>query len=1018
VEDRLVPVLMVERGNDKGMTVKVEPAKTYVVGRNNPQAAVKLNDPMASRAHFQIASVNGGWKVKDMKSRNGTLLNDEKLGPDAEAELKIGDKIQVGETIFSFLSDAKEESAGGGLIGKTIGGYALLERVGRGGMGTVYRAEQISLKREVALKVLSSKLMSDPVFVEKFVAEARAAGGLIHPNIVQVIDVGVDRGVSYFSMEFMNHGSVGDIVAKEGPLPWARALEMMTDAARGLVFAEKKGIIHRDIKPDNLMLTSEGTVKIGDLGLAKKADDATGEGGQIFGTPHFIAPEQAQGKPVDNRADLYALGATFYRVLTGRTPFTGENVKEILLQQIQKEPEPLQKLVPDLPDEMAAVIAKLMKKKPDDRYRSAQGLFDDLESIRVTYHLEAHGQAQSARRSKALAVVLGVAVLAMGGVVFHFVTKEPETKTVTIDNTKKGPENVGPTIDPKEVAERDASNAFSTIVEEGAALLTRAKGPPAETWRKFGNEWRELAGKYEALAKSKPDTAKGRDAAGRAKSIRSDLEKAESAFKARGAEAASELSALNTAADALAAGGKVAEAVAKLQAESRDLLKRSADVLPPDAGKAVAEKIEGLVKGAEDRVAPLLAELADSSGVFPGDRFFAAEDALVPARAGLPAAGAAATKEPALERLRALGKRIDDARKEGAAKAFAAAAAALDADRVAFWKGYLGIRRLAPGDGGPFDETPFFAFQWDAALAKWDALLKEMRTAPFRARVEAKIGHYRRCKRLFETVAGLVKAKRLKDPGFPDAIRRGSAVILDGTALDQVSAAGVPTLRVTGRQKAFVAFKEMTPEEFHRDFLRYPDMVEKKEALPYAPEDLLDLAVFLTEAGLGLDGYMVFATVATGPVSEKLDPAVRKWIQDECTLFTEIHGQGGPVSVFERYRRERGDGARPAELERLRAAIEAQIHDLVLQDRYYTSDFSVLDGSHLGVDGPVPPRLLKPAVEEAVLRSLGTTGGRTIEATEAAPPPPGNGPGNVPPPPPKEGGSAPSPEETSTEKPK
>ena len=248
-----MPLLVVERGNDKGLTLRVEPAKSYVVGRDNPQAAVKLRDPMASRAHFVVTSLNGAWRVRDMKSRNGTLLNDEKLPPETEKDLRIGDKIQVGETIFSFLSDEKEEVPGG-LIGKTIGGYTLLERIGRGGMGTVYKAEQMSLKRVVALKVLSSKLLSDPVFVERFVQEARAAGGLNHPNIVQVFDVGSDRGVYYFSMELMEHGSVGDIVSKEGAVPWERALEMLTDASKGLIFAEKKGIIHRDIKPDNIMI--------------------------------------------------------------------------------------------------------------------------------------------------------------------------------------------------------------------------------------------------------------------------------------------------------------------------------------------------------------------------------------------------------------------------------------------------------------------------------------------------------------------------------------------------------------------------------------------------------------------------------------------------------------------------------------------------------------------------------------------------------------------------------------------
>ena len=992
-----MPLLVVERGNDKGLTLRVEPAKSYVVGRDNPQAAVKLRDPMASRAHFVVTSLNGAWRVRDMKSRNGTLLNDEKLPPETEKDLRIGDKIQVGETIFSFLSDEKEEVPGG-LIGKTIGGYTLLERIGRGGMGTVYKAEQMSLKRVVALKVLSSKLLSDPVFVERFVQEARAAGGLNHPNIVQVFDVGSDRGVYYFSMELMEHGSVGDIVSKEGAVPWERALEMLTDASKGLIFAEKKGIIHRDIKPDNLMLTAEGTVKIGDLGLAKRAEEAAGEGGQIFGTPHFIAPEQAQGKPIDHRADTYALGASFYRILSGKTPFTGENVKEILVKQVQEEPVPLQKLATDLPDELAAVIGKMMKKRPDDRYRSAQGLYEDLELIRVRYHLEAHGQAASARRTKLLAVVLGLAVLGLGGVVYHFATKEPpepEIREVIRDNpNQRNNTNTGPAITPEE----KALMAFLPVDSAESKLFGLLKGGPGETWRANEPKWIDIAEKFEKVAADHPNTPKGDEAMARAKGIRGAIDRAKAAWNARSEKANADWRTVVGDADRLAEEGMYAAAVARLLDGTNDLVKKNAEFLPPDAAKTVQEQLAGFVRAAEEKAGPLMKAAEEAAPIFPGERYHAARKALEAMKGGLlPASGAA---DPSSKRLREISALVGRTLGETQFEARAAAAAALAHDRDAYFRGYLAIRRFSPVEdpAAPPAASPFFDYRWDDAIARWEALLQEMRTKPFRDRVEAKIAQYRRCRRLFVTIAAKVRSREIRDPDFPDFVKKGASVSLDARQafLDRATPEGVPVIRGAARQTDFVEFRAMTPRELYEDFLRAEELRKKQpsESLPFSGEEHMDLAVFLAEAGCGDFAWLELSAATTGANASTADKALLAWVNDESILYYEIHDrQEGPVGLLDAYRRRKEEGARPAELDALRRVIEEKIRALEEREGFYRTDYFILVRHSLWTqDDPVPERLFPAAVTDGVLRTLGVEGGPVLpDEDEAPPPPPGDG---------------------------
>lgn len=374
--------LVVEKGRDKGMSVIVSPKSKVIVGRDR-QANLQLTDGLASRRHFSLSFQDERYVLEDLGSSNGTLLNDERV---TKSPISTGDQIQVGETLMSFL-DASVQRKRGGLVGRRIGdernGYQILERIGRGGMGTVYRATQLSLDREVALKILSKTLIQDKSFIERFRREARSAGQLNHPNIIQVHEVDNLGDIHYFSMEFVSGGSVQDLLRDKGKLSVEEALPVVIDVAKGLQFAEKKHIVHRDIKPDNLMLTETGRVKICDLGIAESLMErgAIEQQEGVFGSPHYIAPEQAAGDDIDHRVDLYSLGATFYRLLAGRTPFSGKSSKEIMRKHIDEEPVPLKETDPTIPDRVCKVIEKMMAKDPNQRYQNAGEVLVDLEKL-------------------------------------------------------------------------------------------------------------------------------------------------------------------------------------------------------------------------------------------------------------------------------------------------------------------------------------------------------------------------------------------------------------------------------------------------------------------------------------------------------------------------------------------------------------------------------------------------------------------------------------------------------------
>jgi serine/threonine-protein kinase len=261
-----------------------------------------------------------------------------------------------------------------------IAGYEILEQLGEGGMGQVYKARHLRLDRIVALKVIHPDHLAQPDAVRRFHREARAAARLAHPNLVTIFDVDDVGGTHFLAMEYVEGTDLGRWVKSWGPLAAARACDYVRQAALGLQHIHERGLVHRDIKPSNLFMTANETlVKVLDLGLARldqpgpsdQISNQLTQPGVVMGTPAFLAPEQARdSRRVDIRSDIYSLGCTLYYLLTGRVPFPGTGLAEIIVQHQLDEPEPVEKLRPDVPPGVPAVVRKMMAKRPQDRYQT------------------------------------------------------------------------------------------------------------------------------------------------------------------------------------------------------------------------------------------------------------------------------------------------------------------------------------------------------------------------------------------------------------------------------------------------------------------------------------------------------------------------------------------------------------------------------------------------------------------------------------------------------------------------
>ena len=269
---------------------------------------------------------------------------------------------------------------------KQLGAYKILKKIGEGGMGAVYLADDTAVGRKVALKILPKKYASDQTFLSRFRREAKATGKLNHVNIVTAYTTGEDMGVHYYAMEFCEGEPLDAKLLREKALTWDKAIEITMQVARGLKHAHEHGLIHRDIKPANILLTKDGVAKILDLGLSKNIGDAeqsfATQTGVAMGTPHYISPEQARGdKGIDGRTDIYSLGATVYHLVTGQTPFQGSTAAMIMMQHLTAQLPNPQDIQDDIPDGIVLVIQKMMAKEPGDRYRNCDELLRDLELV-------------------------------------------------------------------------------------------------------------------------------------------------------------------------------------------------------------------------------------------------------------------------------------------------------------------------------------------------------------------------------------------------------------------------------------------------------------------------------------------------------------------------------------------------------------------------------------------------------------------------------------------------------------
>ncbi len=311
-----------------------------------------------------------------------------------------------------------------------IPGYQILGKLGKGAMATVYKARQVSLDRIVAVKVLPKRYSENPEFVDRFYREGKAAAKLNHANIVQAIDVGESDGYHFFIMEYVDGYTIHDKLTNNRRYSEKEALDIIIQIADALVHAHARGLIHRDVKPKNIMITRDNVAKLADMGLAREVSDtrlAQSEAGRAYGTPYYISPEQIRGEvEIDLRADIYSLGATFYHMVTGRVPFDAANPTAVMLKHLREQLTPPDHINPELSIGCAEIIEAMMAKDRNDRYQTTQELLDDLMAVQQGHppiharkifdmsqlaHIENEGQTMLNSLSPALHRSAGSAVI-------------------------------------------------------------------------------------------------------------------------------------------------------------------------------------------------------------------------------------------------------------------------------------------------------------------------------------------------------------------------------------------------------------------------------------------------------------------------------------------------------------------------------------------------------------------------------------------------------------------------------
>jgi serine/threonine protein kinase len=279
-------------------------------------------------------------------------------------------------------------------MSNTFGRYEILDKLGEGAMGVVYRARDNALGRIVALKMLSAELGAEEELHQRFQREAEAIGRLSHPSIVTVYDLGDTDGQLYMAMELLDGDDLRALIDKQAEVPLADRVRILGEICQGLGYAHSRDVIHRDIKPANILVSASGKVKLLDFGLARVSTRATiTKRGVILGTPDYMSPEQAMGKPIDHRSDIFSAGSVFYEFITYQKPFKGKTLHAVLYQIISEAPEPVLTCSPDVPARLAAVIHKMLEKEAVDRYQSMEEVGRDIQEIHAALR---RSQSQSA----------------------------------------------------------------------------------------------------------------------------------------------------------------------------------------------------------------------------------------------------------------------------------------------------------------------------------------------------------------------------------------------------------------------------------------------------------------------------------------------------------------------------------------------------------------------------------------------------------------------------------------------
>ncbi len=310
-----------------------------VMGRHR-DCSIPLADGKASRRHARVFLKSDGtvW-VEDLDSANGTLVNSEEIF--SPRQLFDGDRVVIGKSKVLFRGDTVETTPAHGspviadpkaMVGTLVGGCRIGEMIGAGSMGVVYRGKQLSLDREVAVKIFSAEVVQrDQAFAERFLKEARLAGSIQHPSVVQIHECGQQDNVLWYSMELVEGDTVEDLLARDGKFEPMLALIVTEQAAAALQAAHAKNIVHRDLTPANLMLSKEGKIKLLDLGLSRAINSGRATGKKtVIGNPWYMSPERAKGEDGDARSDIYSLGCTLYQLITGDPPFDDSSPKAIL----------------------------------------------------------------------------------------------------------------------------------------------------------------------------------------------------------------------------------------------------------------------------------------------------------------------------------------------------------------------------------------------------------------------------------------------------------------------------------------------------------------------------------------------------------------------------------------------------------------------------------------------------------------------------------------------------------------